>query len=191
MTRRSFGPNVPVRPRPVQAESRLRVSSEGPAAAAALVEAARLATEQKAALHVSIHKSRQSTSAIAAAADINYSFLCNAANRSLKEQLPFARLPLVLRACDDLTLLRFYAQLQGATVIRLPQTPAGDLHQASATMREFVEFMDAGAAAIENADVSPEEFARIEREGMEAVRAILALIAHYGARVARPLLEGM
>lgn len=175
----------------VQAESRLRVSGEGDVVTAALVRAARRAAELQKALHVTIHDSTASTRAIADAAGISYQFLCNAANDSLREQLPFLRLPLVLEACDDLTLLRFLAALQGADVIRLPAAAAGDVRQASATMREFAEFMDAGAAALENNHVSPEEFADIEREGLEAVRAIFALIAHYRGRVDRPLLEGL
>lgn len=172
-------------------QSRLRVSSEVAAATTALVHAARASEAQQRALHVTIHKSARSTAAIAGLAGISYQFLCNAANDSLKEQLPFARLPLVLAACDDLTLVRFLAQLQGADVIRLPKSTVGDVRQASATMREFVEFMEVGAAALEDQQVAPREFADIEREGMEAVRAILAFIEHYRARVARPLLEGM
>lgn len=171
----------------VQAESRLRVSSEG--AEMALVHAAHLAASQKRALHTTIHESTQSTAKIAADAGISYPFLCNAANVSLREQLPFMRLPLVLESCDDLTLVRFLADRQNAAVVRLPKVgAAGDVKRASATMREFAEFMDAGAAAVEDDVVSPEEFARVEREAQEAVNAILELVAHYRARVKRPLL---
>ena len=192
MTLCSSRSKVPARGYPVQPEFRLRHSGEGNVATTALVRAAQLATQLQKALHVTIHQSTASTRAIAEAAGISYSFLCNAANADVKEQLPFPRLPLVLAACDDLTVLRFLAALQGADVVRLP--PAGatdDVRQASATMREFAEFMDAGAAALENDQVSPAEFADIEREGLEAVRAIVALIAHYRGRVERPLLEGM
>src|SRR6266545_5564995 len=97
----------------VQAESRLRVSSEADMATTSLVHAARLAQAQQRALHTTIHESTRSTAAIAALTGISYQFLCNVANESLREQLPFTRLPLVLEASDDLTLLRFHAHLQG------------------------------------------------------------------------------
>lgn len=169
----------------VQAESRLRVSVESDAAPAVHVPLRR-------ALHATIHESTASTLAIAEHAKLSYQLLCNAANASLPSQrLRFDLLPLVLEACDDLTLVRFLAALQHAVVIRLPKTSAGDVRQASATMREFVEFMDAGAAALDDHRIEPREFSDIEREGLEAVRAILATIEDYRRRVDRPLLEGM
>lgn len=168
----------------VQAESRFCISSEG-----AMVHAARLSAGQQRALHTTIHESKQSTRAIAEKAGISYSFLANCANESLREQLPFPRLPLVLEQSDDLTLVRFLADLQHASVVRLPtQGAEGDIRKASVTMREFAQFMEVGAAAVEDNVVSPEEFARVEREGREAVQAILELVAHYRSRVTRPLL---
>jgi hypothetical protein len=172
----------------VQQESRLRFSGES---ADALVHAAQLAEAQKRALHETIHHSTQPTKAIAAAAGLSYQFLCNAANPSTSDSLPFARLPLVLEGSDDVTLLRFLAQLQGCDVIRLPKTGASgeDVHRAAATMREFAQFMDASADALVDAAIKPSEFDAIEREGLEAVRAILESIAYHRARVQRPLLE--
>lgn len=177
--------------RRVQAESRFRVSGE--AAAAAMEHGARRNAQLKAALHATIHKSRAGTKAIADAAGLPYSMLCNAANASLREQLPMFRLPLVLEHCDNLALVQFLAGLQHATVVRLPTAGASeDLRRASVTMREFAQFMEAGAAALEDDIVSPEECARVEREAHEAVTSILELVAHYRARVARPLLaEGV
>lgn len=156
-----------------------------------MVHAARLGSRQKAALHTTIHESTKSTAAIADGAGISYQFLCATATDTLRDQLPFFRLPLVLEHCDDLTLVRFYAGLQNAAVVPMPNSgAAADVRRASVTMREFAEFMEAGAAAVEDEVVSPEEFARIEREAQEAVNAILELREHYRARVQRPLLEG-
>lgn len=182
--------NVPKRPRAVQAELAGHVSAVPPASAVA--RAAQLAAEGKAALHTTIHASVRGTKAIADYAGLSYSFLANSALTSSPNQLPFSRLPLVLEACDDLTLLRFFAARQGCDVFRLPVVGVvDDVRRASTTMREFAEFVDAGAAALEDQVIEPRDFAAIEREGLEAVRAILETIAYYRARVQRPLLEGM
>lgn len=187
-SRASDALNVPVRPRAVQLESRLRVSSE----AAAHVHAAHAEASQKRALHATIHHFTAPTKAIAEAAGVGYSALANAALTSEPGNLPFARLPLVLEASDDLTLLSFYADLQNCEVYRRPRTgvPA-DARQQAVTMREFAELLEAGAAAAEDNVITPEEFARIDREADDVVRAVLEYRAYYRARVARPLLEGM
>lgn len=180
--------NVPTGPRAVQLESRRRVSSD----TAAYVHAAHAEASQKRALHATIHSSTAPTKAIAEAAGVGYSALANAALTSEPGNLPFARLPLVLEASDNLTLLRFYAQLQGCEVFRLPRVGAvADGRQAAAAMREFAELLEAGAAAAEDAVITPAEFARIDREADDALRAILEYRASYRARVQRPLLEGM
>jgi hypothetical protein len=155
------------------------------------VRAAHLADSQKRALHVTVHGSTLPAKAIAAETGVSYQFLCNAANLTTRDQLPFARLPLVLEAADDLTLLRFYAHQQGCDVVRLPQTGAtsDDLRRATETMREFAQFMDVSADALSDAVIEPAEFEAIQREGLEAVRAILQSIAYHRARVKRPLLE--
>ncbi len=67
----------------------------------------------------------------------------------------------------------------------------GDARQAAATMREFAELLEAGAAAEEDGVITPDECDRIEREGQDAARAVYEFIAHFRARVRRPLLEGM
>lgn len=193
--RRSFEATVPLRPRAVQPESRFRLSGEGDAATQALVHAAHLAASQKRALNVTVHQSTPSPKQIAEASGISYKFLCNAALTSTHDQLPFARLPLVLEASDDLTLLRFLADLQHADVLSRPRGAAiGDeaRRQASAdAVREFAEFMAAGATADAAEVLAPEVFARMEREGVDAIDAIRAHLAHHRARVQRPLLEGM
>lgn len=170
----------------VQPECRFRVSGETDARTEALVHAAHLAASQKRALHATVHESREPAKAIAAGSGIGYQFLCSAAQPDSRDQLPFMRLPLVLEQCDDLTYVRFLANLQNADVIRRPQLgAAADVRQASATMREFAQFMEAGADASEDDVITPEEFARVEREGAEAVRAILEMTAHYRSRVKR------
>jgi hypothetical protein len=178
---------VPARFAPKR-ESGLRDSGER---LSQVVEAAHLAQSQKRALHTTVHDATRPTREIAELAGVSYQFLCNAALESTKDQLPFSRLPLVLRYSDNLTLLRLYASLQGCDVIRMPRVgaTADEVHRASATMREFAQFMDASADALEDATVAPEEFATIEREGLEAVRAILASIAAHRARVQRPLFD--
>lgn len=185
--------NVTGRPRPVQPESRLRVSGEGQAASL-LVRHAHLAGAFKRALHTTIHHSEWAVRAIAEHAGLAYSFLSNCALESTKDQLPSPRLAPVLDACTDLTLVRFLAELQHADVLPRPRGAAiGDegRRQASAdAVREFAEFMAAGATA-DAADVlAPEVFTRMEREGLEAIEAIRAHLAHHRARVRRPLWEG-
>lgn len=180
------------RPHPaVQPEKRIRVSGESRGRAEAIVRAAHLAASLKRALHVTIHKSTLSTKAIADQAGISYQFLCDAANTSEHDQLPLARLPLVFEACDNLTLLQFFAHLQACEVFRLPRNGASvdDVRRATATMREFAEFMEATADALVDGVLEPAEFDAIEREGLDAVRAILESIAYQRSRVKRPLLE--
>lgn len=164
----------------VQPESRLRLSGEAADVA------------QKRALHATVHEATQPCKQIAADVGVKYSTLANAALDSTPDQLPFRYLPLVLQASDNLTLLRFYAALQGCELFRLPTVgDGGDVHQAASAMREFAELLEAGAAAFEDVLVTPEEFARVEREAHDVVRAVLEYVAHYRARVPRPLLEGM
>jgi hypothetical protein len=174
--------NVPVQLRSVQPERRLRVSGE------------EFADAQKRALHKTIHGSTLSVAEIADRAGVAYPTLANAALTSSTDQLPFARLGLVLKACDDLTLVRFLADFQNADVIPRPQLASrgvDDLQRVAATMREFAEFTAAGGAAVGQLVITPELFATLEREGLEAVAVILELIALYRSRVPRPLLEGI
>jgi len=181
--------SVPARPRAVQPESRRPVSGEG---VAKLAHRKYLVESQKRALHATIHGSTAPLKAIADELGMEYSSLANFALASRTDQLPFTQLPMVLEAADNLTLLRFYAYLQGCEVFRLPRTgAAGDARQTSVTVREFAELLEAAGTATEDDVVTPEEFAAIEREGQEAVRAVLELVAHYRARVRRPLLEGV
>lgn len=183
----SLPASVPVRARGVQVQNAARVFT-----AEELVRAAQLADEQKRALQTTIKNSTLPPKAIAMDVGLRHDHLLNCGNPLAPHHLPFARLPLVLHACDDLTLLRFLAGLQGCEVVRLPRAGAtGDARRAAATMREVAEFLEAGAGATEDDVVSPDEFARVEREGAEAVRAILEHVAHYRARVRRPLLEGV
>jgi hypothetical protein len=173
---------LPVRVRAVQPERRLRVSGE------------EFADSQKRALHATIHGSTLSVAEIADRAGVAYPTLANAALTSSTDQLPFARLGLVLRACDDLTLVRLLADFQNADVIPRPRAAVrgvDDLQRIAATMREFAEFTAAGGPALGQMVIPPELFATIEREGLEAVAVILELVALYRARVQRPLLEGV
>lgn len=179
--------NVRVRPRQVPLESALRYSSETDAR---IVHAAHLSAAQKRAFHATVHRSSAAAKAIAEESGISYQFLVNAANASTHDQLPFARLPLVLEACDDLTLLRFLADRQHCDVLRRPRVgTASDIQRASVTIREFSQFIEAGAEAMADAVIEPGEFARVEREGLEAIEAIRDLIADYRRRVRRPLLD--
>jgi len=151
-----------------------------------------LRESQKRALHDTLHNSTAPLKAIAEGMRLEYSTLANTALLSRTDELPFVRLPQVLEASDNLTLLRFYAHLQGCDVFRLPRAGASaDARRAAETMREVAEFLQAGAEATEDEEVTPDEFSRVEREGHEAVRAILEHIAHLRARVTRPLLEGV
>lgn len=190
MARVSLSSNVPVRSLAVQPETRTVVSGDD--AVVALHRGEVLAARQKGALHATIHQATQPAKAIAEAAGLKYPTLANAALVSTDDQLPFRYVPLVLRASDNLALLQFYASLQGCEVFRLPRTgAAGDAHQAARAMREFAELLEAGAAAEEDRVITPEEFARIDRETDDVVRAALEYRAHYRARVQRPLLEGV
>jgi hypothetical protein len=190
MTRLNRSANISVTPGGVQQESRLRISSERPAA---LAHAIYLAGSLKRAVHATIHRSTQGAKAIAEHAGISYQFLVNSALDSTPDQLPFARVPLVLEACDDLSLLQFLAYCQGCEVVRLPRVSVEreDVRRTSQAMHEFAEFMDATAAALDDGVVEIEELEKLDREGHEAIRAILQLIADYRARVKRPLLEGL
>ena len=179
--------NVPVRPLVVQPESRFRLSGE------ALIRAAHLAGALKRALNATIHNSTSSTEQIAEASGVEYKSLCNAALTSCRDELPFWRLPLVLEASDDLTLVRFLADLQRADVLARPRLRGADddVQRFAAALREFSEFVAAAAGAVAGDQVDPERFARIEREGLEAIDVIRQLLEYYRTRVARPLLEGM
>lgn len=171
----------------VQPKSRLRDSSE-----AAAIHADKLAAQGTRALHTTIHDSKLPTKSIAHLAGVSYQFLASCALESTTDTLPWRRLFAVLEACDDLTFVAFLASLQRSAVYRLPEiSGVGDPRQTATVMREFAEFLQAGAAALDDGQVTPEEFARIEREGHDVVRAVLETIAMFGARVQRPLLEGM
>ena len=189
MTAAALPLNVPVRVAPVPPERSRPVSGE---ALEKVAHAKYLREGQKRALHATLHGSTAPLRVIAETIGVQYSTLANTAVFSRTDELPFFRLPQVLEASDDLTLLRFYAHLQGCDVFRLPHAGArADARRAAETMREVAEFLQAGAEATEDEIVTPDEFARIEREGHEAVRAILEHVAHLRARVQRPLLEGM
>lgn len=191
-TRRRDLSNVRVRPRAVQPERGLRLSGEG-AVTTLGQRASGLAAALKRALHASIHGSTQPLTAIAQQSGISYPFLANSALPSSTDQLPFARLPLVLAACDDLSLVRFLADLQACDVLVRPtgRPTADDIRRAAAAMRAFAEFTDAAAQALEDRTIQPAEFARVERDGLQAIDAIRQLLADYRARVTRPLLEDL
>lgn len=173
----------------VQPKSALRLSSED-GDAAAVVRATQLAGNQRQALHATIHRSSLGAKAIADQAGVSHQFLCSCALDSTRDELPFRRLPAVLAACDDLTLVQLYADLQGALVLRRPRaTGVPNVQATTATMRAFAALLDVVAASQADGVIAPRELAAIEQHGREAMEDVAQLLADYRARVTRPLLE--
>lgn len=94
----------------------------------------------------------------------------------------------------DLTMVRTWVDLTGArnfmrwiggvcrhVVFPLADLPAGK-HTASA-VREFGEYLETVGEATSDGVITPEEFARLESEGQEAMGAIWASIEYYRAQV--------
>lgn len=90
-------------------------------------------------------------------------------------EAPFT-LPMVSTWCgltDGVNLMRWLAG-DRFIVAEVPE-PHKCSHTAN-TIREFAEFLDVTAVAIEDGRVTPDEYRRIESEAMEAVSAIIAEI---------------
>lgn len=91
----------------------------------------------------------------------------------INAEAPFT-LPMVSTWCgltDGVNLMKWLAG-ERFIVAEIPE-PHKRSHTAN-TIREFAEFLDASAAAVEDGHVNPDEYKRIEREAMEAVSAIIA-----------------
>jgi hypothetical protein len=133
-----------------------------------------LALEQKRVLRASLaHKA----DAVAPEIGLTPRTLRGAMQEDTDAQLPFRRVPALLRATPDpMPLLQFWCGLVGAIAVRLP---AADNRPLCDAVREFADVMQADASALaDDGRYSPEEAARIEHEGLQALAAIRGYIEH-------------
>lgn len=88
--------------------------------------------------------------------------------------VPASAVPVITRLSEDPSLLREIADEAGYLIIRKPefQDPA----TVSRVIREFGDLLSTYGRAIQDGKITPEEYYKIRREGLETVEAILGLL---------------
>lgn len=79
------------------------------------------AVEQKAALHRMLERNTRPAKAVAEAVGVAVQTLWGWADPSVDSHLPSARIPRLLMASDDTSLMRYWAGLQGLEVVSVPK----------------------------------------------------------------------
>jgi hypothetical protein len=75
--------------------------------------------------------------------------------------------------------MHFLARQRSGVFLRTPEPAKGGGELAAAlasSAKEYAEFMQETAASIADGDIPPDQLARITKEGMEAVEAIMAML---------------
>lgn len=129
------------------------------------------------ALYCQVHHSELRLDAIARHLGISASTLADAVNPDGDGSMlaPKHYEPLLALTADNLAVVAFLASRQHAVVYAMPNGEASDLHLA-AVVREFGEFLTRHAEARADRAITAIEATEIEREGQDAIRAIVTVI---------------
>ena len=133
--------------------------------------------------HCQIHHAAKTLTELAEAIEINPSTLRNFVNPDLPgSQLP-PRLhePLLALTADHRAVVSYLARTHGCVVYALPQGSARATHARIVT--EFGEFLQQLGQAEDDGRISGDDATRVEREGAEAIEAIVAAMADIRHRV--------
>lgn len=141
----------------------------------------------KEALHATIHKNRKSVAAIAEEIGMSENYLYRAAlpDQEMDGQGTGCRFPLkglvpLVRATSDFQVLDYIERILGRVAIVLP-TGDGDFAEISRrSMRaigEFGELMQEIDKSLDDGKITASELEMIEKEGYEAVQAIMAMLS--------------
>lgn len=124
---------------------------------------------------------------------MQYNTLTSELGRRGAHKFSADRLLPLMDACDSDLPLIFLARQRGGVYIKVPQGAGGEpgplVQKLAASVKEFGEFAAEAAADVADGDIPADQLARIQKEGHEAVEAIMALInlaartneAQYGA----------
>lgn len=89
------------------------------------------------------------------------------------------RLLPIMTATDSDAPMHFLARRLGGVFLRTPEPAQGGGELAAslaASAKEYAEFMQEAAVSISNGDIPVDQLARMNKEGQEAVEAILAML---------------
>jgi len=129
------------------------------------------------ALYCQVHHSEMRLDAIARHLGISASTLADSVNPdgdgSILASKHYAALLELTR--DNLSVVAFLASLQHAVVHAMPSGDATDIHIAD-VVREFGEFLTRHAEARADRVIGTTEAEEIEREGQDAIKAILKVV---------------
>ena len=124
----------------------------------------------------------------------NYQTLMSELSRQPGHKLGADLVLPLMRKMDSARALDFLAREMNGVFVPVPD-PADDpeclVRGLVVSVREFGHFASASAAAIEDGSVQPEEMARMEREGYEAIVAIMAMLKKARAACERRYGEGL
>lgn len=124
---------------------------------------------------------------------VPYSTLTSELGRHGAHKFSADRLLPLMQVCDSDLPLVFLARQRGGVYIKMPEGAGGEpgplVQKLAASVKEFGEFAAEAAADVADGDIPHDQLARIQKEGHEAVEAIMALInlarqtneAQYGA----------
>lgn len=94
------------------------------------------------------------------------------------QAIPLDRLVQFTLISRDLRPLQALCRLAGGTFVPVPGDGSTLDQAAMAAIKEFGAFLEAQAKAILDGKVTDRELARIEREGEDAILAIVAIVEH-------------
>lgn len=138
--------------------------------------------------HCQVHHNKSIRSEqIADAIGISVTALCDAVNPNGDGSMLAAKHHARVLALtpDNTAVMLFYAQARGEVVTKLP-TPGGCVDtDVARVVSEFGELLTEQAKADGDRKITPEEFARVEREGYQAMAAIVSLVNANKARRAK------
>jgi hypothetical protein len=139
------------------------------------------------ALYCQVHHSELRLDAIARHLALNAGTLADAVNPDGDGSILASKhyQPLLELTRDNLSVVAFLASLQRAVVYAMPTGDGTDMHLAD-VVREFGEFLTRHAEARAVRGINITEAAEIEREGQDAIRAILTVIDEAKREAATP-----
>jgi hypothetical protein len=141
------------------------------------VQAKPLPATWKEALYESVHGSDQPAKAVADDLGVSRQMLSACCDETSDTNLSSKHLTALARATSNLSWLDYLEAIAGRQAFMLPTANALCSVMTVAALKEFSEFLTTVADSVADGSVSPEDAARIEREGLDAISAIQTVIA--------------
>jgi hypothetical protein len=137
--------------------------------------------------HCQVHHSKIRTEQIADALKISPTALSDAVNPHADGSLLAARHHehVLTLTPDNMAVMHYYAYTRGEIITKLPVVGESANADVARVVREFGELLTEQAKADGDQKISADEDAKVEREGYQAIAAIVSLVNANKARRAK------